>query len=251
MKKRKLVKRRWIIAGIIVLVIIAVLAVLYLWQQENIKAAANARRYTQKELEQQLVDSRNAVQSALEEHPEITVRDLTDEERTALRAGEMTPEELIGILTGSTASSSAEASAPLPEQAGSAQTESPGTASDSGVTSETLEVPSTASAGASTAAPDTTDAPDVTEAPHEPTAQELYEKRLSELVAEVYVMREQYTATLDSMMAQAKAEYSAKPESERTKSKLASWAAGYSSRAQALEKECDAWIKSSRKCGPC
>ena len=75
MKRKTRIKQRWVVLIVVLLVIVAVLAGLYLWQQENLKAAANARKYTQQELREQLADSRGSVQETLEQHPEITVRD--------------------------------------------------------------------------------------------------------------------------------------------------------------------------------
>ena len=214
MNKRSKIKRGWIIVGLIVLVILVALAALYLWQQENIKSAANARKYTRQELQQQLEESRGSVQNALDKHPEITVRDLTQEERQMLRSGELDAQELVGMLTQS------------------AQEQQPG-----------ADAPSQGSPAQP--APDATPTPadpppDVTEAPEGPTQQERNEAAIAELVAQVYVMREQYTAQLDAMAAQARAEYIAMPQSERTRSKLVGWASGYISRASQLEKQCDA-----------
>lgn len=217
MKRKTRIKQRWVVLIVVLLVIAAVLAGLYLWQQENLKAAANARKYTQQELREQLADSRGSVEETLEQHPEITVRDLNDEERKALRSGELTPQELIAILT-------------QPKDSGAkAPEETPAPESTPAPVSPAPQV---------TAAP-SVPAPTPTEAPHEPTPEEIYQTKLSELVAQVYVMREQYTAQLDAMVAQAKAEYHAMPESERTKSKLLSWATGYIAKANDLERQCD------------
>ena len=205
MRKRKLIKQRWVILAVVILVILVIIGALYLWQQENIEAAANARKYTHAELTQQLDASRDLVQSTLDAHPEITVRAPTEEERNALRSGSVSPQELVNLLTRPQASA---VQAP---------------ASDPGVT------PS---------APGSDPQP-----PAEPAKspeQEAYEAELSALIAEVYVMREQYTAQLDALVAEAKAEYKAKPQSERTKAKLVSWATGYISRATQMESQCDA-----------
>ena len=220
MKKRRRIKQRWVIAVVVVLVLLVALGALYLWQQENLKAAANARKYTQQELQQQLTDSRDSVQKTLEQHSEIKVRDLTEDERKELRSGDLSPEELVKRLV-------------RPEQQnGEASTES---APPQGTPDTPVQTTPPASA-----APNPVITPTPTQAPHEPTQQELYEAALSELIAQVLVLREQYTAKLDAMYAQAKAEYSAMPESERTKAKLSSWAGGYASLASALEKDCDA-----------
>ncbi len=228
MKRKTRIKQRWVVLIVVLLVIAAVLAGLYLWQQENLKAAANARKYTQQELREQLADSRGSVQETLEQHPEITVRDLNDEERKALRSGDLTPQELIAILT-QPKNSAAGTDAQAPEE-----TPAP----------ETTPVPETPASQPVDAPTVPTPTPTPTEAPHEPTPEEIYQTKLSELVAQVYVMREQYTAQLDAMVAQAKAEYHAMPESERTKSKLLSWASGYAAKATELEHQCDAQMDS-------
>ena len=228
MKNRKTIKRRWIIAIIILMVLLVAAAAVYLWQQENIKAAANARKYTEAELKQQLADSRESIQTAIEQNPGITVRDLTEEERASLRKGELSADQLVRILT-----QPAKLSDGVPEQTSPAE--------GSPAQSEARPDGSPAeSAGPAQPASPVPASPAPTVPPHEPTQQELYEQQLSELVARVYVLREQYTAILDGMVAQAKAEYSAMPEKDRTKSKLASWASGYASRASELEAQCDA-----------
>ncbi len=66
-----------------------------------------------------------------------------------------------------------------------------------------------------------------------------YAEKLSQLVAEVYVLREQYTAALGSMEASAKADYKALPESKRTAAGLASLVSDYLGKADKLEKQCD------------
>ena len=83
-----------------------------------------------------------------------------------------------------------------------------------------------------------TDTPAVSEK-SEQSAESAYQKELSALIAKVYVLREEYTLALDTMYADAKAEYLALPAEKRTKTQLLKMARGYLSRASALEKECD------------
>lgn len=66
-----------------------------------------------------------------------------------------------------------------------------------------------------------------------------YQNQLSELIAQVYVLREEYLGALEAMEADARAEYNALTESQRTGTKLASMVSGYLARATKLEKECD------------
>ena len=87
--------KRWKIVLCAVLAIIAVLtAGLYLWQRENLKALKDAVSYSSGEIEEKLAENQQAVSEAVNAAPEVTVRDLTDEERQALRDGSMTREEV-------------------------------------------------------------------------------------------------------------------------------------------------------------
>ena len=74
------------------------------------------------------------------------------------------------------------------------------------------------------------------EAPAEPSE---YQKQLSALIAQVYVLREEYLAALENMEVSAKADYKALSDSQRTAGKLASLVSDYIGRATRLEKECD------------
>ena len=237
MKNRRMIKKRWIILAIVLLVLVVILGVIYLLQQDNLKAAANARKYTQEQLLEKKQENRQAVEDALEkQYPELHVRDLTDREREALRDGTLSREEIIsallgldeqGHVTGSTHGSEPPAPTQDPVSETPAPTEEP-------APSQTA-APSAGPAPSQTAAPTETADPD----PQPPSA-DPYSEELASIVAEIYVMREEYIALLDEMMARARAEYSAKPKSERTHSKLVKWASGYVSEAANLEKECDA-----------
>lgn len=91
--------KRWKIVLCAVLAIIAALtAGLYLWQRENLKALKDAVSYSSGEIEEKLVENQQAVSEAVNAAPEVTVRDLTDEERQALRDGSMTHEEVVERL---------------------------------------------------------------------------------------------------------------------------------------------------------
>ncbi len=234
MKKRKMIKQRWVIISLVILVILVAIGILYLLQQDNIKAAANARRYTQEQLREQLEESRQSVETALnEQYPDLQVRDLTEEERAALREGTMSREELIAALLGPAKQEHGD----HPDPTAPAETEPPASQTEPPV-SQTEPPASETEPPAATAAPTPTPAPTETPAP-EPSREEQYQEALAEIIAEVYVLREEFTAKLDGMFAAAKAEYRAMPKSERTKSKLLSWASGYAQRATELESECD------------
>lgn len=198
---------RWMILGCLAILAAAV-AVLAYWQRNNIKAVANFTKYSQEELEQKLQENDQAIQSAMGDAPEITVRPVTEEERQALRDGTLTQEELAGLLLvteeDTAVSQGGEPPASAPEAASGEDRQEASGQTDS------------------TAAPASA-----------------YEKELSSLIAKVYVLREEYLIALDNMQAAATADYKAIPSEQRTKTAIGNLVSGYLSQASALEQECD------------
>lgn len=188
-----------ITCGVLAGVLLAVGAVGYA-QRGNVDAVLKAAQYSADEIEEKRKENQQKVQEKVDSMPTITVRDLTEEERQALRDGSVTQEELTEKLV--------EAVSPQPTP------------------DRTADPAPAASVPAETQS-----------AVVEPTQ---WEKDLSALVARVYVLREEYTIELDNMLSEAKAEYRAMTAEQRTKTALMKFAKGYVTRALALEKECDA-----------
>lgn len=207
-------RRKTILCTILVLLAVS-LAGLFWWQRDNLKAIHAATQHTSAELEEKLEENQQMIQEAVKAAGEVTVREVTEEERQALRDGSMTQEQLMERLTGS---GGGEPSQPDAESAVPASRPESG-----GKTDAAPETPDAAAAGEKS----------------EQSAESAYQKELSALIAKVYVLREEYTLALDTMYADAKAEYLALPAEKRTTTQLAKMAKGYLSRANALEKECD------------
>ena len=191
-------RRKTILCTILVLLAVS-LAGLFWWQRDNLKAIHAATQHTSAELEEKLEENQQMIQEAVKAAGEVTVGEISEEDRQAFRDGSMTQEQLVERLT-------------------------------NGGEGEPREEP------ASTSRPESDGTP-----PPEPPkpAENTYQKELSALIAKVYVLREEYTLALDTMYADAKAEYLALPAEKRTKTHLLKMARGYLSRAFALEKECD------------
>lgn len=191
-------RRKTILCTILVLLAVS-LAGLFWWQRDNLKAIHAATQHTSAELEEKLEENQQMIQEAVKAAGEVTVGEITEEDRQAFRDGSMTQEQLVERLT-------------------------------NGGEGEPREEP------ASTSRPESDGTP-----PPEPPkpAENTYQKELSALIARVYVLREEYTLALDTMYADAKAEYLALPAEKRTKTQLLKMARSYLSRASALEKECD------------
>lgn len=193
-------KRRKTILCTILVLLAASLAGLFWWQRDNLKAIHAATQHTSAELEEKLDENQQMIQEAVKAAGEVTVGEITEEDRQAFRDGSMTQEQLVERLT-------------------------------NGGEGEPREEPAS-----STSRPESDG-----KTPPEPLkpAENTYQKELSALIARVYVLREEYTLALDTMYADAKAEYLALPAEKRTKTHLLKMARGYLSRASALEKECD------------
>ena len=200
--------------GLIVLaLLLAALAALAYWQRNNIAALlAYKNAGSQEELEQQMQQNQQVIDKVVEENPGIVVRVPTEEERQALRDGTLTQEELTERLTGG-----AETQPPkqeeTPKQGETPKQETP----------KQEEKP-----------------PKQEETPVRPPEESEYQKQLSAVIAKVYVLREKFTIELDKLQAEATAVYSAMPEEERTKTKLAKFVSDFLARGTALEKQCDA-----------
>ena len=209
-------KKRRKHTGLIVLaLLLAALAALAYWQRNNIAALlAYTSAGSQEEIEQQMQQNQQAIDKAVEENPDIVVRDLTEEEKQALRDGTLTQEEVAERLTGGAAEETPKEEKPAeqpPKQEETPKQETP----------EAEQPKQEKPAG------------------QQPEESE-YQKQLSAVVAKVYVLREKFTIELDNLQAEAVAAYKALPEEEREGSKLIDFAKKYVLRAAELEKECDA-----------
>ena len=191
-----------ILCSVLAVILIGAAGIVW-WQWDNLKALKQAVQYSSGELEQQLQENQQLIQDAVNAAPEVVIRDVTEEEREALKDGTLTQEELIDRLVNveEPVQTKPEAQAPANPSVSTPQPEPPA---------------------------------------QTPTPDPEYQQKLSALIAEVYVLREQYTIELDNMYAAAKEEYKAMPKSQRTTEKLSRWAAGYVNRATKLEKACDA-----------
>lgn len=211
---------------VLALVLLAAAALAWRFRQE-IAAFGVSRKYTTAELEEQLGANDSAIRDAVEAASEVTVRAPTDEEKQALRDGSLTHEELVSRLT-ETAPTASPETAP-PQSGGQESTPTATQSPTQAATEQPTQEPSK----------QTPETPETTETPPEASD---YSRRLSALIAEVYVLRETYVNALETMEEDAKADYRALSESERSGKKLASLVSDYLARATALEKECDAKI---------
>lgn len=203
---------------IVLVLLLAVLAVLAYWQRNNIQAVKDFASYSQTELEEKLQENDQKIKDAVNAAPEITVRDVTEEERQALREGALTQEELADRLLGESE---------VVENSAKEQESKP--VSETAEKTENTTVPEKPAQAPQSSKQPTT----------EESADSEYQKKISALIAKVYVLREEYIIALDNLQHEAESEYKAQRKAGVAKSELTGLVSGYLARGNALEKECD------------
>ena len=209
-------KRTKIVCGSMLAAIIGIGA-LAAWQWNTISAALSFARYSQSELEDRLASNDQTIKDAMDAAPEVVLRDITQEEKDALRDGTLTQEELVQSLL-----QKPEQTEPKPEK-------DPQTKPEGKPPPKQTQQPAKDPAVS-------------TQPEKEPELSE-YEKKVNELVAQVLVLREEFLIKLDELQAAAIADYKAIPSDQRTASKLLSFAGGYLTKGLELEKQCDAEVE--------
>lgn len=217
------VSRRTKIICSIVLAFAVGVGALSVWQWNNISAALSFLRFSKEELEEKLEQSDQTIKDAVNALPDVSIRDITQEEKDALREGTLTQEELIESLI-----------KPEPPK------EPPG----ENEPDEPVIAPEPAKPKPEPKDPTPVPEPEKPQPDPEPKPPEQseYEKQLAAIIAEVYVLREQFLIKLDELLEQAKAEYRALAPEQRTKAQMVPLVADYMARGTRLEEECDAKI---------
>lgn len=204
-----------IILSIVIILAVAAAAVCY-WQRDNLAALRMSLSTPKDDLSQMITDNDKRVTDAAKKVDGVVVRDLTEEEKAALRDETLSREELLDRLTSGETPSDSEVGDTSGDNAG--------------------EVP------AASPAPD---APAVSvgqeeQTPVSGTADSTNQDKLSRYLAEIYLMKAEYTNWLEEKYAAAIEEYSALDESEHTTVNKYKIGMSYMSEALKKEKECDA-----------
>ena len=220
MKEKKRTKGSRVLIALAV--VLALLAVLAFWQRNNLKAVLDFASHSQEELEEKLQQNDQQIKDTVDALEDVTVRDLTEEERQALRDGSLSPEEITNRLVGWT-----------PDLLLPVQPETPPASSASG------EQPPAASSGVNASGSAGSGSDSSGQPPTEDNRYYEYQQKLSALIARVYVLREEYLIALDNLQAEAIEDYRNLSSSQKKGSKLADFISKYLSRGTQLEKDCD------------
>ena len=202
-------------------IVLLIAAAVVVWRQwDNVKAVKTALTTSQEDIETMMVENDERIAEAVGKVDGVTVRDLTEEEMEQFKNGELDAEQLIDRLTsGDAAPASGTESA---GSSGSSTAQGSGTQSGSAQTSGTGNA---AAAQPSEQAQTETDA---------------NKQQLSRYLAEIYVMKAEYTAWLEEKYNDAMEQYAALDESERTTEAKYSIGMSYMNEALEKEEECDA-----------
>lgn len=98
MKNHKKSHKALIVVLTILFVLIVGVLILYFSQKENIDAVINAYKYSQDDIQQQIIDSKSDVQDTLEKYDISNLRDFTFEEEEQIRKGQITYEEALNKI---------------------------------------------------------------------------------------------------------------------------------------------------------
>lgn len=200
----KRIKKRWIFLGVFLIVLLGTGFWVWNAQQDNLKALQIAVSHTTEQLDTMRQETDQAVQQVTQKLPEASGIQMTDELREQIQKGEITQQEAIdSLLSGNMLQPDTQ-----PEKVESPEQESQQTVKPQEPNVENAEI---------TAA----------------------KQRISELVAQVYVLEAYFTSQLTAKEEQVVAEYKALPKEQRTKATKISMALDSFSELSAMEKDCD------------
>ena len=197
------------VIGIIIIGIAAVVFILYNWQKNNIEALRYAMDYSSDEIADQLEDSDKQTQERLSEIAGVTMRPLTDEEARLLADGEITQEEAVLLITGEATLEAIRSGEYL-----NAEEKSPASESGNDVSSEYGRSGENRGSGGSSGGQDVD---------------------ISSTLAKIYALEGEFTASVESLISQAKADLGSMSTSELIRK--------YSGLASSMEGDCDSRLE--------
>ena len=200
----------------IILLVLAVLCLLAAglcwWQWDNIKALRTSLEHSREDLSGLIQENDKRVEDVADRLP-VNVRDLTEEERQALYDGTMDWDALLDRLTGKD----------VPVEGDAPQ--------------ETTQLP--VEEDQPSQPPEETPSEEPTPPPEETAPSQEDEEQLARYIAEIYLMKAEYTKWLEEAYAAAIEEYVALPEEKRTATAKYEIGMRYMRQALAKEDECD------------
>lgn len=217
------------------LVLIAIIAAVCVWQRNNLKAVKLWLESSQDDINTQMQDNQQKVVDAAQKVSGVTIHDITEEQKQALKDNTLTREELIQqMVTGvqTPVTSDQPASQPTYQPEAPEQVEIP---------SESLPPQPEPQPTQPTKQPPQSE-PIVTPETQEPEMPAIDPDReqLAKYIADIYLMQTEYTTWLEDMNQAAIDEFVALPKDQKTTSAKYTIGLRYMKTALEKEDECDA-----------
>lgn len=231
MKKKKIIITALLSLLAVIVIVFAALCIKYngianlVFNWDNIVSFVNSQRYSTKQLEDKMASNKAKMDKIAEDDPNINIRgDLTEEESKALSEGKITREEAVSIVKGDTTLekvlASKENSTPKDEK----EPQKPET--NNGKEDKPKE-------------PEATKPKEDT-----PPKEESPKDRVSEIIAELYVIQADFIAQLEAVGDQAYADYKA---IRYKRDQIPAIVDSYTGTVSVMERQCDEKVASLLK----
>ena len=231
MKKKKIIITALLSLLAVIVIVFAALCIKYngianlVFNWDNIVSFVNSQRYSTKQLEDKMASNKAKMDKIAEDDPNINIRgDLTEEESKALSEGKITKEEAVSIVKGDTTLekvlASKENSTPKDEK----EPQKPET--NNGKEDKPKE-------------PEATKPKEDT-----PPKEESSKDRVSEIIAELYVIQADFIAQLEAVGDQAYADYKA---IRYKRDQIPAIVDSYTGTVSVMERQCDEKVASLLK----
>lgn len=195
-------------------ILLVAAAVIGIWQRDNIVSFVNSVRYSETELTAKLEDNSKKLQEIVDKTEYIDIRGgLTEEEEKALHNNEITADDAVKLIRGQSTL----------EQIKSGEMDNKTAETTTGTSEQTPND------GNNTANPDNSNT-------QSPSKEDTMKDNVSDIVAQLYVVKSDFVNRLNGIGAQAYETYKANGSD---KASLTSIAESYAPAVGALETECD------------
>ncbi len=223
-----IIKRKRILLAVFLFIVILIVA-LAIWQWDNVTALFMGITSSEEELSVKREENDKIITSTLEKYPEISVRDLTDEEKAALAEGKITKEESLLLIQGKVT---------LEELLGKSEDPPP--------TEEPKEPPTEDAPVTPPAEPPKEDAP-VTPPAEPPKEDPLSpaisaDEEIANLVGEMYILKSEFTSALKNLESTSLKAYASLTNEEK-KLQKAEMMKQILDEVAMMEKDCDTKVK--------
>ena len=250
-------KKTGIVFLIILLIIVAAISAVCIWQWQNINAVVDGIRYDEQQLEEKAQKSEESVKEYLETNNIGTIRPLTEEEAAAVTSGQISEADAVKISTGKMTLEQArenkikkdkEAQEVAEKQNSQKAEDEPAKKQTETQTQKPAAKPTEKPSENSEKKPaekseDKVNEPAKDEPEEEEEPEEVdYDTLISEKVAQLYIVKANFYAEFNAAWAAQKALYLQLPKSERSRTKKAAIVKSYMDEGLAMEKRYDAQV---------